>query len=84
MVVIGGMGTMVGPVVGALLVYGTTELLRDFGGYHIIIFALLVIVIARFFRSGLWGLLVLVADRFNTKTGGNQARDKETLDNVLS
>jgi branched-chain amino acid transport system permease protein len=84
MVVIGGMGTMVGPVIGALLVYSTTELLRDFGGYHLIIFAFLVIVIARFFRSGLWGLLVVVADRFNAKPNGNQAQDKGTLDNVVS
>ena len=75
---------MVGPVVGALLVYSTTELLRDFGGYHLIIFAFLVIVIARFFRSGLWGLLVLVADRFNSKPNGDQVRDKGTLDNVVS
>lgn len=75
---------MVGPVVGALLVYSTTELLRDFGGYHLIIFAFLVIVIARFFRSGLWGLLVVVADRFNAKPNGNQAQDKGTLDNVVS
>jgi len=75
---------MVGPVVGSLLVYSTTELLRDFGGYHLIIFAFLVIVIARFFRSGLWGLLVVVADRFNAKPNGNQAQDKGTLDNVVS
>lgn len=59
MVVIGGMGTMVGPILGALLVYVATELLRDAGGYHMIIFALLVILIARFFREGIWGLLKL-------------------------
>ena len=84
MVVIGGMGTMVGPVVGALLVYVTTELLRDFGGYHLIVFALLVIVIARFFFFFLWGLLVLAADRFNAKSNGNQAPDRGALDNVVS
>ena len=33
--IFGGMGTMIGPVVGALLVYCTTELLRDFGGYRL-------------------------------------------------
>jgi len=55
MVVIGGMGSLVGPVIGALIVYFLTEFLRDAGGYQHIVFALLVIVFARFFREGLWG-----------------------------
>lgn len=56
MVVIGGMGTLVGPLIGALLVYVASELLRDVGNIQMIVFALLVIVFARFFREGLWGL----------------------------
>jgi branched-chain amino acid transport system permease protein len=57
MVVIGGMGTLVGPLIGALLVYTASELLRGVGGIQMIVFAFLVIVFARFFREGLWGLL---------------------------
>jgi len=57
MTVIGGMGTLVGPVVGAFLVYLVSEWLRDVGGYQLIVFSLLVIVFARFFRSGLWGIV---------------------------
>jgi branched-chain amino acid transport system permease protein len=57
MVVIGGLGTLVGPIGGAFLVYVASELLREAGGYQVIVFALLVIVFARFFREGLWGLL---------------------------
>ena len=60
MVVIGGLGTMVGPLIGALLVYVASEFLRDFGNYQLVIFALLVIVFARFFRQGLWGILLTV------------------------
>jgi len=56
MVVIGGMGTLTGPVVGALLVYLTSEWLREFGGIQLIVFSLAVIVFARFFRAGLWGI----------------------------
>ena len=56
MVVIGGMGTLVGPLVGAFLVYVSSEYLREVGGYQLVVFALLVIVFARFFREGLWGL----------------------------
>lgn len=57
MVVIGGLGTLVGPIGGAFLIYVASEFLRDFGGYQLIVFALLVILFARFFRAGLWGLL---------------------------
>jgi len=57
MVVIGGLGTLVGPIGGAFLVYIASELLRDFGGYQLVVFALLVIIFGRFFREGLWGLL---------------------------
>ncbi len=56
MVVIGGMGSLTGPIVGALLVYLTSEWLRGFGGIQLIVFSTLVIVVARFFRTGLWGL----------------------------
>ena len=55
MVVIGGLGTLPGPIGGAFLVYVSSEFLRDFGGYQLIVFALLVIVFGRFFRAGLWG-----------------------------
>ncbi len=57
MVVIGGLGTLVGPIGGAFLVYVTSEFLRDFGGYQLVVFAFLVIIFGRFFREGLWGLL---------------------------
>jgi branched-chain amino acid transport system permease protein len=58
MVVIGGLGTLVGPVGGALLVYVLSEFLRDVGNSQLVVFAFLVIVFARFFRQGLWGLLL--------------------------
>jgi branched-chain amino acid transport system permease protein len=56
MVVIGGIGSLIGPLAGALLVYVSSEILREVGGIQLIVFALLVILIARFFREGLWGL----------------------------
>jgi len=56
MVVIGGIGTLTGPVVGALLVYLASEWLREFGNIQLIVFSIAVIIVARFFRTGLWGL----------------------------
>jgi len=71
MVVIGGMGTLVGPLVGAMLVYVASEMLRDVGNIQMIVFALLVIVFARFFRAGLWGLARgLLARRRAAASGG--------------
>ncbi len=63
MVVVGGMGSLVGPIVGALLVYVSSELLRAAGGVQLIVFALAVILFARFFREGLAGLVRRVLRR---------------------
>ena len=56
MVVIGGMGSLTGSIFGAFLVYLSSEWLRSFGNIQMIIFALLVILFARYVRSGLWGV----------------------------
>ena len=57
--VIGGMGTMIGPLIGAFLVEITSEQFRAFGLNHMLFFAFMVIVIVRVFREGLWGLVML-------------------------
>ena len=57
MVVIGGIGTLTGPLLGAMLVYLASEWLREFGGIQLIVFSATVIVFARYFRTGLWGLV---------------------------
>jgi branched-chain amino acid transport system permease protein len=57
MVVIGGMSSLSGAILGALIVYLGSEWLRRFGDIQIIVFALLVILFARYVPGGLWGLL---------------------------
>lgn len=52
-VVIGGMRTQTGPVVGAITVRITMELLREQSEIRIIILSALVIIIMRFFNGGL-------------------------------
>ncbi len=56
MVVVGGMGSLTGPIVGALIVYLASEWLREVGNIQMIVFSLAVILFARFLRTGLWGL----------------------------
>jgi branched-chain amino acid transport system permease protein len=57
MVVIGGMGSLTGALAGAILVYLGSEWLRGFGDIQIIVFALLVILFARYVPGGLWGVV---------------------------
>jgi branched-chain amino acid transport system permease protein len=57
MVVIGGMGSLSGAILGAILVYLGSEWLRGFGNVQIIVFALLVILFARYIPAGLWGFI---------------------------
>jgi branched-chain amino acid transport system permease protein len=56
MVVIGGMGSLIGSLLGAVIVYLGSEWLRAFGNIQIIVFALLVMLFARYVPAGLWGM----------------------------
>src|SRR5439155_1424785 len=49
MVVIGGMGTVTGPLVGALLMEVAAEALREVGVRHLLVFSAMVILVGRFF-----------------------------------
>jgi len=55
---------LAGPLVAAFLVYVLSEWLRDVGGYQLVVFAALVIIFARFFREGLWGLTRTAVQRW--------------------
>jgi branched-chain amino acid transport system permease protein len=60
--VIGGIGTMEGPVVGAVVFYLMQRYLADFGASYLILLGTLGIVIMLFAPRGLWGLLT---DRYD-------------------
>jgi branched-chain amino acid transport system permease protein len=62
MAVIGGMGTLGGPLIGAMLLQPLSEHVREFGVQHMVIFSLLMILIIRFWRNGLYGSLRRVAE----------------------
>jgi branched-chain amino acid transport system permease protein len=55
MVIIGGLRTFWGPVVGAIFVEILSEALRPWGEIRMVLFALLVIVVARAYPAGLVG-----------------------------
>jgi branched-chain amino acid transport system permease protein len=60
-VVIGGIGTMEGPVIGAIVFYLLQHYLADFGASYLILLGSLGIVIMLFAPKGLWGF---VAERY--------------------
>ena len=55
MSLIGGIGTIVGPIMGSFVVTIGLELLRKLEDYRMIIYALLIIVTIIFLREGIWG-----------------------------
>lgn len=61
-VVIGGIGTLPGPIVGVIVFYALQRLLADYGSVYLIVLGLIGIVIMLFARRGLWGA-------FSDKTG---------------
>jgi branched-chain amino acid transport system permease protein len=56
MTVIGGMGSFVGPVLGAFALNILEEHIRGYGEYHVLVFGLVALVVARFAPNGLVGL----------------------------
>jgi branched-chain amino acid transport system permease protein len=56
-VVIGGIGTIEGPIVGAIVFFGLQQWLSDLGAWYLIIIGILAIVITLFVPKGLWGLI---------------------------
>ena len=58
MVLVGGKGTLIGPVIGAIIVVLLEEYLRDFKELRLPIFGLVVIAIVIFLPRGLMGFVV--------------------------
>jgi branched-chain amino acid transport system permease protein len=56
-VVIGGIGSVEGPIIGTIIFYILREYLSDLGPWSFIIFGMLAIVIMLVAPKGLWGLL---------------------------
>ena len=58
MVVIGGIGTLEGPIIGMLIYFALRELLADYGTWYLILLGVVAVVIMLTAQEGLWGLVV--------------------------
>jgi branched-chain amino acid transport system permease protein len=54
---IGGLGTIEGPIVGAVIFWALNKFLSDYGTWYLVGLGLLAIVITLVFKQGLWGYL---------------------------
>jgi len=57
MVVIGGIGRIEGPIVGALVFWALNKFFSDYGTWYLLGLGLLAIVVTIYFKQGLWGWL---------------------------
>jgi branched-chain amino acid transport system permease protein len=65
MVVFGGLGTFVGPIIGAPMIVILSELMRDFGALNMVFYSLAVIIIMRVYREGLISMLRTIWDKLS-------------------
>ena len=62
MVVIGGIGTLEGPILGMLVYFALREVLANYGSWYLIVLGVVAVAIMLKAQDGLWGL---IAKRFN-------------------
>jgi branched-chain amino acid transport system permease protein len=63
MVVVGGLGTFLGPLIGAPIIQMLTSYLAKYGEWDMVIFAILVIALMRSYMGGLAALIALASRR---------------------
>ncbi|WP_127090771.1 ATP-binding cassette domain-containing protein [Aquabacter cavernae] len=73
-VVLGGAGTVLGPVIGALVVAGLPELLSDLAEYRLLIFGALLLAVLWIAPEGIVGLLARLK-RTDPRPARNRATD---------
>ncbi len=61
MTVIGGIGRVEGPIVGAIIFFMLRELLADLGAVYLIMLGVVAIVVMLWAPKGLWGHLAAIA-----------------------
>jgi ABC-type branched-subunit amino acid transport system ATPase component/ABC-type branched-subunit amino acid transport system permease subunit len=73
--IIGGLGTIVGPIVGAFFTVWLAEALSRFPEIHVAITGVIVIVMIRFAPMGIWGIVV---NLWHKAIGGRRTTPNET------
>jgi branched-chain amino acid transport system permease protein len=56
-VVIGGIGTIEGPIVGTIVFFALQQELSQYGAWYLIVLGVVAVVAAVWIRGGIWGLV---------------------------
>ncbi|MBU2548243.1 MAG: branched-chain amino acid ABC transporter permease [Proteobacteria bacterium] len=70
MVIVGGMGSIVGPVIGVIFLTALPEYLHLAAGYRMVIYGFLLMVITILAPLGIRGAVVSAVNRFNRRSEG--------------
>jgi branched-chain amino acid transport system permease protein len=73
---LGGLGTMLGPVIGAIIVVLLPEVLRVTGQYYLVIFGVFIIIATIFAPNGVMGLVTSLRKRLTAA----RRRDEKVVD----
>lgn len=65
MVIVGGMGTLVGPIIGAILLTLIPELLHGIKDYRMVIYGLMLMLVIIYLPNGLVGIWQWISERFS-------------------
>ena len=65
MAVIGGLGTLMGPIIGAVVIFGIQQQFQDYGSWSTLIFGGALILIVVVAPSGLWGAISATTQRLS-------------------
>jgi branched-chain amino acid transport system permease protein len=71
MVIIGGIGTIEGPLLGALLYFAVSKYFSDYGTWYMVVLGLVAVVVTIKYPKGLWGW---ASQRFNLHLFPTQRR----------
>lgn len=76
MVIVGGQGTLIGPVIGSAIINGMTEFLRPIGQWRMVAYGLLIIVMMWWRPQGLVGASdsILAGNKANKKSAKKQKK----------
>lgn len=79
MILVGGMGTFCGPIIGSVIIIFVTEILQQFGQYQMLIYGALIIFVLFFMPTGIAGTIrkryYHLLNRIPARPGGGGDQD---------
>ena len=73
MLLLGGMGNFVGPLIGATLITFVKEYLQAYGSYQMLIYGAIIIIVVLFAPDGIVGLAKSIGAKFKKKEAATNA-----------